>query len=124
MEYIEEHLTDRIDYAVTAKFMNCSECEFRRIFSFIAQVPLSEYIRRRRLTVAATELENGAKIIDTALRYGYESQAAFSRAFRQWHGVSPSQLGTGNKAQILSTPDLQIGFDGGVRNGKKEDRSG
>jgi AraC-like DNA-binding protein/SAM-dependent methyltransferase len=70
--------------------MNCSEWEFRRIFSFIAQIPLSEYIRRRRLTVAVTDIQRGERIIDIAQRYGYESQAAFSRAFSQMHGFAPS----------------------------------
>lgn len=90
MEYIENNLSNKIDYYVAAQFMNCSEWEFRRIFSFLAQIPLSEYIRRRRLTVAALDIQNGEKIIDIAQRYGYESQAAFSRAFSQLHGLAPS----------------------------------
>ena len=90
MEYIENNLSNKIDYITAAQFMNCSEYEFRRIFSFIAQIPLSEYIRRRRLTMAAADIQNGEKIIDIAIRYGYESQAAFSRAFSQSHGLAPS----------------------------------
>lgn len=90
MEYIENNLSDKIDYFVAAQFMNCSKWEFRRIFSFIAQIPLSEYIRRRRLTIAAADIQKGEKIIDIAQRYGYESQAAFSRAFSQMHGFAPS----------------------------------
>lgn len=90
MEYIESNLSNKIDYYVAAQFMNCSEWEFRRIFSFLAQIPLSEYVRRRRLTVAAWDIQNGEKIIDVAQRYGYESQAAFSRAFSQLHGLAPS----------------------------------
>ncbi len=89
--YIEDNLSDEIDYNVAAQFVNCSVWEFRRVFSFMAQIPLSEYIRRRRLTLAAADIQNKrGKIIDIALRYGYESQAAFSRAFTQLHGVSPS----------------------------------
>ncbi len=90
MEYIENNLSSEIDYYTAAQFMNCSEWEFRRIFSFLAQIPLSEYVRRRRLTAAALDIQKGEKIIDIAQRYGYESQAAFSRAFRQWHGLAPS----------------------------------
>lgn len=90
LEYIENNLSVEIDYLAAAKFMNCSEWEFRRVFSFIAQISLSEYIRRRRLTMAASDIQNGEKIIDIALRYGYQSQAAFSRAFRQLHGLAPS----------------------------------
>ena len=83
MEYIENNLSSEIDYYTAAHFMNCSEWEFRRIFSFLAQIPLSEYVRHRRLTAAALDIQKGEKIIDIAQRYGYESQAAFSRAFRQ-----------------------------------------
>ncbi|MBE5979593.1 MAG: helix-turn-helix domain-containing protein [Paenibacillaceae bacterium] len=90
MEYIENNLSGKPDYNAAAQFMNCSEWEFRRIFSFLTQIPVSEYIRRRRLTVAVSDIQNGDKIIDIAQRYGYESQAAFSRAFRQLHGVAPS----------------------------------
>ena len=90
MEYIENNLSGKPDYNTAAQYMNCSEWEFRRIFSFLTQIPVSEYIRRRRLTVAVSDIRNGDKIIDIAQRYGYESQAAFSRAFRQLHGVAPS----------------------------------
>ena len=90
IEYIENNLTSEIDYFTAAQFMNCSEWEFRRIFSFMTQISLSEYIRRRRLVMAAVDIQKGEKIIDIAMRYRYESQAAFSRAFRQLHGVAPS----------------------------------
>lgn len=89
MEYIENHLTDTIDYAQVAQFLNCSQWEFRRIFSFITNIPLSEYIRRRKLTMAAGDIQRGDKIVDVSLHYGYESQASFSRAFRKMHGMPP-----------------------------------
>jgi len=90
MEYIENNLSSKIDYNLAAQLMNCSEGEFRRIFSFLTRIPLSEYVRNRRLTVAASDIQNGEKIIDIAVRYGYESQAAFSRAFSKFHGLAPS----------------------------------
>lgn len=90
MEYIEKNLSGEIDYCTAAQFLNCSDWEFRRIFSFMTQMPLSEYIRRRRLTLAASDIRSGEKIVEVALRYGYASQAAFSRAFHQWHGVTPA----------------------------------
>ncbi|HEX3078522.1 MAG TPA: helix-turn-helix domain-containing protein [Lachnospiraceae bacterium] len=90
IDYIEDNLSDDIDYSVVAKIMNCSEWEFRRFFSFLAQIPLSEYIRRRRLTMAAEDIKKGEKIIDVAIRYGYDSQPAFSRAFSRFHGIAPS----------------------------------
>lgn len=91
MEYIERNLSAEIDCFQAARFVGCSVWEFRRVFSFMAQIPLSEYIRRRRLTLAASDIQNNrGRIIDIALRYGYESQAAFSRAFAQLHGIPPS----------------------------------
>jgi len=93
MDYIELHLTDTIEYEQLAKIVCCSVYHFQRMFSFISGVALSEYIRRRRLTVAAIELQNkNTKIIDIALKYGYESPEAFSRAFKSMHGVAPSSV--------------------------------
>jgi AraC family transcriptional regulator len=90
VDYIEDNLSDEIDYGAAAQFMNCSVWEFQRLFSFMAQVPLSEYIRRRRLTLAAHDIQvSHDKVIDVASRYGYESPASFSRAFNQLHGTTP-----------------------------------
>jgi len=90
IDYIENNLSDEIDYSKAAQYMNCSVWEFQRIFSFMAQVPLSEYIRRRRLTLAAHDIQvSKDKIIDVALRYGYDSPASFSRAFNQLHDTTP-----------------------------------
>jgi AraC family transcriptional regulator len=83
MDYIELHLTDTIEYKQLAKIVCCSVYHFQRMFSFISGVTLSEYIRRRRLTLAANELQNkDSKIIDIALKYGYESPEAFSRPLK------------------------------------------
>lgn len=84
MGYVETHLSEDIDFDQVAKIACCSTYHFQRMFSFITSVPLSEYIRRRRLTLAAFELQQSdAKVIDTALKYGYESPEAFSRAFKK-----------------------------------------
>lgn len=91
MEYIETHLSENISYDEIAKIACCSTYHFQRMFSFITDVALSEYIRRRRLTLAAFELQTSdIKVIDVALKYGYESPEAFSRAFKTLHGVMPS----------------------------------
>jgi AraC family transcriptional regulator len=90
LDYIENNLSGIIDYDVAAKLAYCSTYHFERMFPYITGVSLSEYIRRRRLTLAAFELQSeNTKIIDTALKYGYESPEAFSRAFKKLHGVSP-----------------------------------
>lgn len=91
VDYIEEHLTGEIDVERAAKAAACSTYHFQRIFPYVAGVTLSEYVRRRRLTLAAFELTEGdAKIIDLAAKYGYDSPTAFSRAFQSVHGVSPT----------------------------------
>ncbi|WP_331281696.1 helix-turn-helix transcriptional regulator [Paenibacillus sp. FSL P4-0081] len=90
MEYVEKHLADVIDFNQAARIACCSTYHFQRMFSFITDVPLSEYIRRRRMTLAAFELQQGGtRIIDIAMKYGYESPEAFSRAFKKMHGVMP-----------------------------------
>ena len=88
IEYIETHLADDISYDRAAQIACCSTYHFQRMFSYITGIPLSEYIRRRRLTLAAFELQAGnCKVIDAALKYGYESPEAFSRAFKKLHDV-------------------------------------
>lgn len=92
MVYIEEYLTDDIDYEQIAKIACCSSYHYQRMFSYMAGVPLSEYIRRRRMTMAAVELQSGKeKVLDVALKYGYDSPTAFNRAFQKVHGITPSQ---------------------------------
>lgn len=90
MEYIENNLTQDIDFINITKMMNCSEWEFRRLFSFVSNMSISEYIRNRRLTKAIEYIQNGNRIIDVSNQFGYESQASFSRAFKNLHGISPS----------------------------------
>jgi len=91
IEYIEENLTGDIRLEIAARYAGCSKWEFYRIFSFIAHIPLGEYIRRRKIALALCDLQTGnEKIIDIALKYGYDSPAAFSRAFHQAYGLSPS----------------------------------
>lgn len=90
MDYVETHLSEEIEYEQVARIACCSTYHFQRMFSFITGLPLSEYIRRRRLTLAAFELQqSNTKVIDIALKYGYESPEAFSRAFKKLHGVMP-----------------------------------
>lgn len=90
MNYIESNLAGDISYDKAAQIACCSTYHFQRMFSFITDVPLSEYIRRRRLTMAAFELQtSNIKVIEVALKYGYKSPEAFTRAFKNLHGVMP-----------------------------------
>ncbi|MEE1736074.1 AraC family transcriptional regulator [Streptomyces sp. BE147] len=92
MEYVESHLDRTIDVAELARIALTSEYHLRRMFSALAGIPLSEYIRRRRLTVAGAEVLGGERtLLDVGTRYGYGSGEAFARAFRAMHGVGPGE---------------------------------
>ncbi|TGA93141.1 AraC family transcriptional regulator [Streptomyces sp. MZ04] len=92
LDRIESHLDQRIEVTELARIAMTSEYHFRRMFSALAGIPLSEYIRRRRLTVAGAEVLAGERtLLDIAVRYGYGSGEAFARAFRAVHGVGPGE---------------------------------
>ncbi len=108
ISYIEENLDGKISYETISKIAMCSVYNFQRMFSYIADTPLSEYIRNRRLTMAAFDLLNSdLRIIDISAKYGYESQDAFSRAFRNFHGVLPSAV-RNDTVQLRSCPRLSF----------------
>ncbi len=90
MDYIEKRLAEELSYEEIAKRACCSAYHFQRMFTYMAGVPLAEYIRRRRMSLAAAELSAGEKVIDVALKYGYASPTAFNRAFQAIHGIAPS----------------------------------
>ena len=91
ISYIEEHLTEDISYDALARIACCSTYHFQRMFAYMAGIPLSEYIRRRRMSLAAIDLQSGKeKIIDIGMKYGYASPTAFNRAFQSVHGIAPS----------------------------------
>lgn len=89
IEMIEANLAADIDVADISRAAATSEYHFRRMFSTLAGMPLSEYIRRRRMTVAAADLIRGCGVLETAVRYGYSSAEAFTRAFKTVHGIGP-----------------------------------
>lgn len=92
INYIEEHLGEEIDLNEASKIACCSTYHFQRMFAYMAYIPLSEYMRRRRMSLAAVDLQSGDnKVIDVALKYGYDSPTAFNRAFKNIHGIAPSQ---------------------------------
>ncbi|WP_265937824.1 AraC family transcriptional regulator [Bacillus thuringiensis] len=115
MQYIENNLTHEIDFKEVAKIAYCSEYHFKRMFSFLAGISLSEYIRCRRLTLAAFELKNNnVKVIDIAIKYGYNSPDSFARAFQNLHGITPS--GARNSSHSLkaySPMTFQLSIQGG-----------
>ncbi|MFJ5764420.1 effector binding domain-containing protein [Lysinibacillus sp. NPDC093210] len=92
INYIEEHLQETITMEQIANEVNASVFHFQRTFSILTDMSIADYIRRRRLTLAAQELINtDVKVIDLAFKYGYDSPEAFTKAFRKQHNVTPSE---------------------------------
>jgi len=92
IDYMEEHLMEDVPIEEIAREANASAFHFQRTFSILTDTSIGEYIRRRRLTLAAQELsKTNCKIIDLAYKYGYDTPEAFSKAFRRQHGVAPSE---------------------------------
>ena len=92
VEFVDSHLADEIDITGLAASLGTTEYHLRRMFSSLAGMPLSEYIRRRRMAVAAAEVLDEGDLLGIAVRYGYSSTEAFGRAFRSVHGVSPGDV--------------------------------
>ncbi|MEU8919808.1 AraC family transcriptional regulator [Kitasatospora sp. NPDC048545] len=108
MDHIERQLDGEVDAAELARIAMTSEYHFRRLFSMLAGMPLSEYVRRRRLTVAGAEvLDGGRTLLDVAVRYGYTSGEAFARAFRAMHGVGPGEARR-DGATLTSQPRMSF----------------
>ncbi len=114
LDYIENNLQEKTNYEKIAKVACCSVYHFQRMFTFMADITLSEYIRRRKMTMAAFELQGrDVKIIDLALSYGYESPEAFTRAFQSLHGITPTAARSkGAKIKAFPRISFQISVKG------------
>ena len=115
IDYIEENLTEEIDYEKVAAESFSSSYHFQRVFSILCGYTLGEYIRLRRLSLAGAELANGKdKVIDIALKYGYDSPDSFAKAFQKFHGIPPSQArADGNMLKSFSRLSIKISLEGG-----------
>lgn len=113
--YVEKNLDSTLDMKEVARIACCSEYHFTRMFSFLSGMTLSEYIRRRRLTLAAFDLSrDGSKVIDVAIKYGYASPDSFARAFQAVHGVTPSEArGHGSSLKAFPRMTFQLTIQGG-----------
>lgn len=119
MDYVEAHLCEDILENEIAKIAACSYGTFQAFFSQITGIPFSEYVRRRKLTCAAYDLQNtDEKIIDIALKYGYQSADAFRVAFKGLHGVSPSVV---RKDSVKLTFYCRLHFDVVIKGVEKMD---
>lgn len=103
IDYIEENITQKIDYESIARHVHLSPYHFQRVFGITCGFTLGEYIKKRKLTLAGNDLlKNKMKIIDAAFKYGYETPESFSRAFYKFHGVKPSQVKSGCNIKFFS----------------------
>lgn len=116
IDYIEDNLTETIDYEEVAKKCYSSSYHFQRVFSILCGFTLGEYIRNRRLTLAGRELATtNAKVIDVAMKYGYESPDSFAKAFQKFHGILPSQArNNGGNLKSFSRLVLKFSLEGGT----------
>ncbi len=115
IDYIENNLTEELDYTDIANKAFTSPFYFQRVFRVLCNCTLGEYIRNRRLTLAGSELSSSdAKVIDVALKYGYDSPESFSRAFTRFHGIAPSYAKMyGFKLKSFSRLSVKLILDGG-----------
>lgn len=114
IDYIEEHITEPTDYARAAKEACSSPFNFQRVFALLCGYTLGDYVRMRRLTLAGEELlSTDAKVVDVALKYGYDSPESFSRAFTRFHGVSPSAVRKGAAIRSFSRICVKLILTGG-----------
>ena len=114
IEYMEEHLTEQVTTGEVADHVNLSVFHFHRAFTMFTEMSPADYLRKRRLSQAGAELVNGdEKVIDIALKYGYETPESFSKAFTRFHGISPKQAKKGSPIQFMSRYTVKIAIEGG-----------
>lgn len=114
IQALEENIHNELDVAALAKMVGLSVYEFRRVFTFVAGMSLGEYVRKRRLSLAAVELfKKNTNISCLAMECGYDSPSSFSRAFKEFHGVSPTQAAQTGAFRTMTRLDVQILAVGG-----------
>lgn len=114
IDYIEDNLSNDIKIEDVASHVGESDYHFRKVFQYISGMPLSEYIKKRKLAKANQDLVTGHSVTDTAFKYGYQSVDGFTRAFKSWSGYLPSEVY--KKQTIISFPKLSFYID--VRGGE------
>ena len=123
IDYVEENITKDIDFEEAAKRAYSSPFHFQRIFSILCGLSLGDYIRMRRLSLAGEELSRGsAKIIDIALKYGYDTPESFSRAFTRFHGIAPSEAKHSGNVKIFTPLSVKLSLTGGSTFSGRESR--
>lgn len=115
LDYIELHLNDEIENNELERITGTSIYHFRRMFAFLSGMSFGEYVRKRKLSVATFDLlHEGMSVTETAFKYGYESVDGFSRAFREWSGISPSEVKKKNLLKAFPKLSFQLTIQGGI----------
>ncbi|WP_227397072.1 AraC family transcriptional regulator [Jeotgalibacillus aurantiacus] len=114
IDYIEDHLLEELSTERIAQQANVSPFHFQRMFTLLTNMPVGEYIRKRRLTLAAHEIvRDQIKIIDAAYKFGYDTPEAFSKAFKKQHGLSPREAKSGSgKLKYYNRLVIQVTLEG------------
>ena len=116
IDYVESHITEELDFEAVAKQAYSSSFHFQRIFGILCGFSLGDYIRMRRLSLAGEELSRGnAKIIEVAMKYGYDTPESFSRAFTRFHGIAPSEAKRGGGVRIFTPLSVKLILTGGKK---------
>ena len=116
IDYAEANITEEIDFEEVAKQAFSSSFYFQRVFGILCGFSLGDYIRMRRLSLAGEELSKGnAKIIDIAMKYGYDTPESFARAFTRFHGIAPSEAKRGGKVKIFTPFSVKLTLTGGSK---------
>lgn len=115
IDYIEDHITEELDYEEIARTGFSSSYHFQRVFSILCGYTLGEYIRSRRLTLAGMELAaDKIRVIDAAVKYRYESPDSFAKAFARFHGITPSAAREpGARLRSFTRLSIRISLEGG-----------
>ena len=127
IDYVEDNITESLDYEEVAKRACSSNYHFQRVFSILCGYPLGEYIRCRRLTMAGSELAGSdIKVIDVAIKYGYDSPDSFTKAFTRFHGITPSAAKqSGASLKSFSRLSIKLSLEGGnIMNYRIEEKEG
>lgn len=114
LNYVEEHITEPIDYQTVAKQAYASQFHFERMFGMLCGFSVCEYVRNRRLALAGEELYHSKeRIIDIALKYGYDTPEGFTRAFTKFHGITPAEARKGKAVKTFSKLSVKLILSGG-----------
>lgn len=114
IDYIEDHLTDDLSLEIISIYAGVSDYHFRKIFFYLSEMTLSEYIKNRKLSEASMNLLHGEKVTDVALKYGYQSMDGFTRAFKKWCGFLPSEVMKNGISKTFPKLSFVITVKGGI----------